>query len=335
MANDLFIIAELGVNHDGYAEKAIDLVRAAKQAGADAVKTQVWTTEEVYARSDPRFDTIKRLELNRDQVRAIKVACDAIGIEFFATPDDMEWARFLKEIGVKRMKTSSQDVTNLPFLREIGALGLPVIYSTGACSWKELEAGWEAIRAGQMDGGDYSFPDVLHCVSAYPALDLDQMNLNVLKEIGGHYGWPLASIGLSDHTIGSPKAAVTALALGATIFEKHLTLDVNAPGPDHMASTTPGPFSGYVESLREAYRMLGDGVKRLMPCEEETRKHGQRFAALRADRPAGHRLIWDDLCFMKIGHGVDPQRARELIDKNVRIEFDVPAFTSLASVTVC
>lgn len=331
--SELFIVAEIGVNHDGYVSVAMQLATAAKAAGADAVKTQVWTTEEVYARTDPRFDTIKRLELTRDQIGVLKEHCDNIGIEFFATPDDIGWAHFLKGLGVKRMKTSSQDVTNLPFLREIGALGLPVIYSTGACTPEEMQAGYDALKDGINNGGDYSFPSVLHCVSAYPA-PLDQMNLSVLKEIFDRFGEPLAPIGLSDHTT-SIEAAIVAVGLGATIFEKHLTLDVNAAGPDHAASLDPIHFAGYVKAIRSAHRMLGDGKKRVMPCEEETRKHGQRFAALRADRPAGHLLAWDDLCFMKIDHGVPPHLARGIIERGARLVSDVAAFTSLANIGLC
>lgn len=325
--SNLFIIAEIGVNHDGYAERAIELARAAKSAGADAVKTQVWTTEEVYRRDDPRFDTIKALELTREQVGDIKSFCDDIGIEFFATPDDIGWAHFMKGLGVKRMKTSSQDVTNLPFLREIGRLGMPVIYSTGACTLEEMVAGYDALKEGIDDGGNYGFPTVLHCLSSYPA-PLDQMNLRVLpNEIFSRWGEPLAPFGLSDHTHGV-HAAMVAVGMGATVFEKHLTLDMGASGPDHAASAEPGPFAAYVRLIHEAYAALGDGLKRIMPCELEARRNGQRFLAFRRSMKAGEVIASDDLICMKLGAGLPPSRAAAFVGCTLAV--DVEAYSGVS-----
>ncbi|HVM96590.1 MAG TPA: N-acetylneuraminate synthase family protein, partial [Candidatus Acidoferrales bacterium] len=177
--------------------------------------------------------------------------------------------------GVKRIKTSSQDVTNLSFLREIGKLGLPVILSTGACTKREMLDAMVAVN-----GYGYESPQrpltVLHCVSAYPA-PLDQMNLSVITDLRrSFYG----RVGLSDHTQGLV-AALTALGLGARVFEKHLTLDTTQLGPDHAASADPVQMSDYVYRLRQAYTALGDGIKRIMPCEMENRKRYEKFIAPR------------------------------------------------------
>lgn len=263
----LEIIAEIGVNHNGRVQQAMMLAECAKHAGCTAVKTQLWNTERVYPRD--RWDQMKRLELSRDSIKILSAFCAGIGIEFICTPDEIEDAIFLKDLGIKRMKTSSQDVTNLKFLRQIGELGLPVIFSTGACGWNEMMEGRAAI--GRMD------TTVLHCVSAYPA-PLEEMNLRVLDHLSSM--WPERRIGLSDHTIGD-EAAVMAVAMGATVFEKHLTFSRFSEGPDHFASITMDMMRAYVKRLQTCYAALGSGDKRVMPCELENRKKFEAFIAPR------------------------------------------------------
>ncbi len=258
------VIGEIGVCHNGDFATACALVDAAMDAGCTAVKTQLFDPDRVYA-GWPEHALMKKLALSRQQIVDLKGYCDRRGTELIVTPDEIEDAVFLKSIGVKRIKTSSQDVTNLPFLRAIGALGLPVIFSTGACSWDELCAGVKETRAAT----------ILHCVSAYPA-PLDEMNLKVIADLD----WFPCNVGLSDHTEGN-EAAMLALALGATVFEKHITLDKNQDGPDHAASATPDEMWEYVQALKRAEAALGDGIKRVMPCEVENRKRYERFIAPR------------------------------------------------------
>ena len=267
------IIAEGGINHQGDFNTACRLVEAAIDAGCTAFKTQIFDSERVY--QGEKIAEMKKLELGRRGIRDLKAYCDGRGIELIVTPDEIQDARFLKEIGLKRIKTSSQDVTNLLFLGRIDDLGLPVILSTGACTWDELDAAVLEVMGCLSPGGA-----ILHCVSAYPA-PLDQMNLRIISRLCHYYG---ARMGLSDHTEGC-EAAMLALALGATVFEKHLTLDKNQSGPDHAASMTPVELRGYVLTLKRCESALGDGDKRVMPCEEENREKFLRFVEYRKGLP--------------------------------------------------
>lgn len=269
------IIAEIGVNHDGSFTRAIELIDAAKDCGCDTVKFQLWSTERVYPRE--RWSEMKALEFTRAAIAELKLYCDRIGIGFLCTPDELDDAVFLKSIGCARIKTSSQDVTNTAFLRGVAALGLPMIVSTGAASMPEVRKAHFVVSNEQSHTRVLPIT-LLHCVSAYPA-PLDQMNLRVVANM--RWFNPSATvIGLSDHTIGTT-AALLALALGATVFEKHLTHDVCARGPDHAASANPALMKWYVAALREAERALGDGNKRVMPCEVENRKQYEAFIAAR------------------------------------------------------
>lgn len=327
-----FVIAEAGVNHNGELLLALALVDAAVAAGCDAIKFQTWITDKVYSRtrstkpdyqvaaataSQGEYELIHQLELSFDSFKTIKQYCDRRGILFFSTPDEMESAHFLVELGVPFIKTGSQDVTNLPFLRQIAQLGVPVIYSTGACTLPELVAGAEAILREKAQ------LSILHCVSAYPA-PLEQMNLKMIPALRSLFGVP---VGLSDHTVG-PEAAYAALALGARIFERHLTLDRSMPGPDHQASLDPATMKAYVNGLRALWTGLGDGQKRIMPCEENTRFAFRRFIVAQRDLRAGEMLSEDDVCFKKVGSGLEPDKLAGLIGR--RIIVDLAADTPLA-----
>jgi len=308
---NLFIIAEAGVNHNGSLDTAFKLVDAAVQAGCDAVKFQTWVTEKVYSReksikpdyqiratgtAESEFDTIKKLELSYEDFRRIKDYCDRSGILFFSTPDESASADFLAGLGVALMKTASQDVTNTPFLRHVARLGMPVIFSTGASTLTELVEGVETILAETRE------LIILHCISSYPA-PMEQMNLSMIPTLRRMFG---LSVGFSDHTTGA-EAACAAVALGARIFEKHLTLDKTMDGPDHQASLDPEEMRRYCQSLRSVYAALGNGVKRVMPCEENTRKAFRRFLVAARDLPVGTILSAQDLYFKKVVDGIAPR----------------------------
>lgn len=270
------IVAEAGINHNGSIETAFKLVDAAKIAGCDVFKTQLFDTERVYP--PERWPEMKMLELERDEIVRLKDYTELSGLEFLCTPDEIEDAEFLKSIGVKRIKTSSQDVTNIKFLQQVSDLGIPMILSTGACSSREMD---RAIFATM--GVRYKTDlTVLHCVSCYPAPP-EQMNLTVIDRIA-RSGSILARrglrVGLSDHTRGYD-AALIALGKGAVMFEKHLTLDTSQAGPDHHASLDPSEMLEYVRTIRRGELMLGDGIKRVMPCEEHNRQRFEEFIAAR------------------------------------------------------
>lgn len=307
----LFIIGEAGVNHNGDIDLALRLVDAAVEAGCDAVKFQTWITEKVYSRSksikpdyqqrttnvaESEFETIKALELSFEDFGRIKNYCDQRGILFFSTPDEADSANFLAKLGMSLMKTASQDVTNTPFLRYVAGLGMPVIFSTGACTLTELAEGVEAILAETKE------LIILHCVSSYPA-PMEQMNLNLILNLRRMFG---CHVGLSDHTTGT-EVACAAIALGARVFEKHLTLDKSMKGPDHQASLEPDEMRHYCQTLRCIRTALGDGIKRVMPCEESTRKAFRRFVVAARNLPAGTVLNAQDVCFKKVVNGIAPR----------------------------
>jgi N,N'-diacetyllegionaminate synthase len=308
---DLFVIAEAGVNHNGKVETALQLVDAAVRGGCNAVKFQTWITEKVYSRDksvkpeyqsrttsaiESEFETIKNLELSYEDFGRIKGYCDQKGILFFSTPDEVDSADFLARLGVGLMKTASQDVTNTPFLRYVARLGLPVIFSTGACTLTELAEGVETILAETLE------LIILHCVSSYPA-PAEHMNLSLIPNLQHMFGCP---VGLSDHTTGA-EIACAAVALGARVFEKHLTLDKTMSGPDHQASLDPQEMLHYCRSLRSVRAALGDGVKRIMPSEENTRRAFRRFLVAARDLPAGTVIGPLDIHFKKVVDGIAPR----------------------------
>lgn len=320
---DLFIIAEAGVNHNGKLETALQLVDAAVAAGCSAVKFQTWITEKVYSRdksikpeyqtrttsaTESEFDTIKKLELSFEDFRHIKAYCDERGILFFSTPDEVDSADFLATLGVELIKTASQDVTNAPFLKHVARLGLPVIFSTGASTLTELAEGVETILAETRE------LVILHCVSSYPA-PVEQMNLALIPNLRGMFGCP---VGLSDHTTGT-EAACAAVALGARVFEKHITLDKTMSGPDHQASLSPEEMLHYCRTLRSIRAALGDGVKRIMPSEEDTRRAFRRFVVAARDLPAGTVVGPLDIHFKKVVDGISPRYLDMVIGARVAV----------------
>jgi N,N'-diacetyllegionaminate synthase len=259
------IIAEIGVNHNGNPRIAIELINAAKAAGCDVVKFQLWNTERVYPRE--RWEEMKALELTRDQIAALPKICDDKGIRFLCTPDDIDDAQFLYDIGCRRLKIGSSNVTNLPLLREVATMNVGLTISTGASNLREVCDVIEAIRPAG------SRVNLLHCVSSYPA-PLAEMNLRVMTQLQA-FGFP---VGLSDHTVGTT-AAMLALAMGASTIEKHLTFDRAAVGLDHRASLDPVGMKHFVDTLRICEEALGDGRKRIMPCEAANRLEYDRFVA--------------------------------------------------------
>jgi N,N'-diacetyllegionaminate synthase len=248
------IIAELGINHDGQLGKAMHLMREAKRCGADVAKFQTYDAQEITL-PGPHRDMLAKYQLSHDDHRALKAEADILGIEFMSSPFDIKSAVFLKELGVKRLKIGSGELTNLPFIREVSALGLPLIVSTGMATFEECRAACAVI--------DSRTPlTLLHCVSAYPA-KVAGYNLSVMRLLTRMCCVP---VGLSDHTIGD-HLAIAAVAMGATIIEKHLTLCFEDIGPDHAASMEPFEFGEMVRKIRDVESAMGDGVKRPTPEE--------------------------------------------------------------------
>ncbi|MEK7416073.1 MAG: N-acetylneuraminate synthase family protein, partial [Planctomycetota bacterium] len=267
------LIAEAGVNHDGDPAKAIALVRAAAGAGADAVKFQAFRTDALvtahankasYQQSTTgagdQASMLRKLELNESHFRALKDESERLGLVFLCTPFDDESADMLRRIGVHGFKLGSGELTNHPLLARLAGWGLPLIVSTGMSTLDEVEDA--ATRISSAGDPPTAW---LHCVSQYPAPEA-QSNLRAMDSLRLSLGGP---VGMSDH---SPGHAVTlaAVARGAQVIEKHLTLDRMAPGPDHAASIEPGALSELVRQVRLIESALGDGIKQPAACELDT-----------------------------------------------------------------
>jgi len=328
-----FIIAEAGVNHDGDPEAALALVEAAAAAGADAVKFQTFRASELVTATAPQaaYQTrnlgeaeaqramLERLELGPDVFASLKARAEAKGLLFLSTPFDSASALLLHRLGVAAFKLGSGELTNLPFLAEIAALGRPMIISTGMADLDECLAAAAAIQAT----GPTALA-VLHCVSCYPAPP-EQYNLRALDSLAT--ALPTAVIGLSDHSLGN-EVSLAGVARGAAVLEKHLTLDRHRRGPDHAASAEPGEFAALVRQVRLVESALGDGIKRPMPCEGNVRQVARRSLVAARDLPAGHRLSVGDLRCKRPGTGLSPGRLREILGR--RLKRPLPAEALLA-----
>jgi N,N'-diacetyllegionaminate synthase len=316
-----FVIAEAGVNHNGDLDLARRLVDAAAEAGADAVKFQTFRTEALVSGAAPKaryqVETtgeresqramLARLELSAEAHAGLRDHATRRGLVFFSTPFDEASADLLARLGVELLKIPSGEVTNLPLLRHVAAKRLPVLLSTGMCTLEEVAAAVEAIRAA----GDPPLA-ILHCVSAYPA-PAEDTNLRAMETLRARFGVP---VGLSDHSLGL-EIALAAVARGAAVLEKHLTLDRALPGPDHRASLEPADFGALVRGVRAIESALGDGAKRPMPSELDTRAVARRSLVAARPLPAGHRLTRDDIAIKRPGTGIPPGELERLLGRRL------------------
>lgn len=287
--NHTLIIAEAGVNHNGNVEFALKLCKAAKEAGADVVKFQTWKTEKLITRTvsqadyqtentgkqESQFDMLKRLELSYDDFRKVKAYCDEIGIQFASTADEEESLDFIVSLGIPFIKIPSGEITNIPFLRKIGGKNLPIIISSGMATLAEVDVALQTLKeAGATD------ITLLHCTTNYPC-PMEDVNLNAMQTLKDAFK---ISVGYSDHTKGI-EVPIAAVAMGASVIEKHFTLDRNMEGPDHLASTEPDEFKKMVESIRNIEKAMGNGEKVPTKSEKDISKVVlKRIVASRAIR---------------------------------------------------
>jgi N,N'-diacetyllegionaminate synthase len=321
-----FVIAEAGVNHNGDMALARQLVEAAAAAGADAVKFQTFSASNLVSVDAPKatYQTIndnsgsqrqmlERLELSPEQHLELAKYCHHCGIGFLSTAFGLSELEMLLELGIGAIKVASGEITHRPLLEAMAAAAaarkLPVYLSTGMSTMGEVE---EALQVFLEAGLSRSQVTLLHCLSAYPAPE-EQINLYALNTLASAFGCP---VGYSDHTLGVT-APVAAVALGALVIEKHLTLDVNLSGPDHRASLEPNQFAEMVAAIRTCERMLGDGIKQPQPAELNTREVARRsIRATRALRP-GELLTPADLLYQRPADGLSPMRYLQLLNRPV------------------
>jgi len=308
----VFVIAEAGVNHNGQLELALRLCDAARASGADAVKFQTFRAQDLAVPGAPaadyqvrqtgdsdQFEMLRRLELAEDELAQIKRHCERIGIEFFSTPFSVDAVDMLVRLGVGRLKLSSGELTHRALVRHAAATQLPLLVSTGMATLDEVR---EALGWVQEVRPDLADVTVLHCTSAYPAQDAT-LNLRAIQTMGRDLG---VAMGYSDHSLGI-EATLAAVALGATVIEKHLTLDCTLPGPDHAASLEPDGFARLVQGVRRVAQMLGDGVKVPHPAERNTADVARRSVVAAVDIPPGMPISAQMLACRRPAGGIAPR----------------------------
>lgn len=322
MTKPCFIIAEAGVNHNGSLESAFELAAAANEAGADAVKFQTFVASELATPEAPKasyqsrhtgsgesqLEMLARLELSFADFTRIKQHCDRLGILFLSTAFDTPSLKFLADLGVPSFKIPSGEVTNLPYLQQIGRYRRPVLLSTGMCNLGEVEQAIEVLyREGTTD------IVLLHCVSNYPAAP-EEANLRAMQTLAGAFGLP---VGYSDHTLGS-EVCLAAVALGATVIEKHFTLDCNLPGPDHKASLEPAELASLVRAVRKVEASLGSGRKRPTASEADTAAVARKSLVCATDLPAGTVIIPEMIAVRRPGTGLPPSMYSFVLGRTLR-----------------
>lgn len=316
-----FIIAEAGVNHNGSVDTGTALIDAAAAAGADAVKFQTFTAATLVTQRAERaayqqrnmggdegqYAMLKRLELSHAEFAALNAHADRCGITFLSTPFDDASARFLvEELGMTPIKIPSGEVNNLPFLRYLASFRRPVILSTGMSDIDEVDQALVALRED-----DAALPvTLLHCTTNYPC-PFDEVNLRAMATLRHRFGCP---VGYSDHTMGI-EVPIAAAAMGATVIEKHFTLDRAAPGPDHRCSLEPDELRRMVAAIRHIETALGDGTKRPTAAETAIRSLVRRSLVARRDLPAGAMLTRADLQSKRPAGGIPPAAIDQIVGR--------------------
>ncbi len=291
-----FIIAEIGLNHNGEIDLAKKMIKKAKKCGADAAKFQMFDTSELYSRDHKLFDTFESLQLSREGWREVKDFAEKENILFTASVFDKNSVDLLDELKSPMFKIASGDLTHIPLLDHISRKDKPTIISTGLSNISEVE---EAVNTFYSNGNRKI--SLLHCVSNYPS-SLADLNLNVIETLKRSFRVP---VGFSDHTLGTT-APVTAVASGADIIEKHFTLDRNMEGPDQKLSLPPDMFDGMVEKIREIEKGLGDGLKK--PVEDEKMiKNARRGITARCTIKEGEEIKEEHLKITRPEIGIKPK----------------------------
>jgi N,N'-diacetyllegionaminate synthase len=314
-----FVIAEIGVNHDGSAQRAVELVRIAKSCGADAVKIQLFRAsllmhsssefaeyQKQRAPGDSPSDMLRRYELSSKDVQKVVRTIREMNLVPLATPFSPPDVETITAMRLPAVKIASPDLVNRPLLARAAALGRPLLVSTGAATIEEVER-----TVGWLRKWNAPFA-LLHCVSGYP-VPAAQANLCWIQELAQRFGVP---VGYSDHTTDVLTGALAAAA-GALVVEKHLTYDRSARGPDHSASADPDQFFRYVKQIREADQMRGAPGKRVLPVEEDVRTLSRQSLVVRREMKAGEVLRLQDLAVQRPGTGLSPALIEEAVGRKI------------------
>ena len=327
-SHKVFIIAEAGVNHNGSLELAKKMIDAAEEAGADAVKFQTFKAEKVVSRYAPKaeyqkktttagesqLEMIKKLELDAAAHQTLIDYCKKRNIQFLSTPFDFESIDLLNELGLDIFKIPSGEITNLQYLRKIGALKKEVILSTGMADLGEIEDALDVLTGAGTKLKDIT---VLHCNTEYPT-PVEDVNLKAMLTIKAAF--PGVNIGYSDHALGI-EVPIAAVAMGATIIEKHFTLDKNMEGPDHKASLEPHELKAMVCAIRNIEKALGAGIKKPSPSELKNKPIARKSIVAAKPIDAGEKFTNDNLTVKRPGTGISPMRWDEILGKHAQKKY--------------
>jgi len=325
--NQVLIIAEAGVNHNGDLDIAKKMIEAACEAGADAVKFQTFKAELLVCKAAPKaqyqlkttdqnesqFEMIRNLELDIDTHKSLIGYCQRQGIVFMSSPFDLESVALLDQLGLDIFKIPSGEIINLPYLRKIGKLNKKVILSTGMAELREVEQAMDILT---RSGTRLENITVLHANTEYPT-PMEDVNLNAMVTMRETLG---VEVGYSDHTLGI-EVAVAAVALGACVIEKHLTLDRTMPGPDHKASLEPREFKSMVGAIRNIEAALGDGVKKPSPSELKNKPVARKSLVAVRDIGPGEVFSEENIIAKRPGTGISPMRWDEVLRLKAKRHF--------------
>ena len=326
MSNTL-IIAEAGVNHNGNIEMALQLIEKAAEAGVDYVKFQTFKSEKLVSRyatkaeyqkantdgDDSQLKMLQQLELSHNDHLLLIEHCKKCGIKFLSTAFDLESIDFLSSLNLDLWKIPSGEITNLPYLRRIAQKGGKVIMSTGMCSVEDIEA---ALSVLTNNGTALKDITLLHCNTEYPTPWAD-VNLRAMHDIANRFN---VQVGYSDHTRGI-EVPIAAVALGATVIEKHFTLDNNLPGPDHKASLEPHQLKMMVESIRHIEEALGNGVKDISNSERKNIAIARKSIVAATTIKKGELFTEENLTIKRPGGGISPMKWDEIIGTTASRDF--------------
>lgn len=327
MKERILIIAEAGVNHNGDIQMAKRLIDEAAAAGADLVKFQTFKASrqvtlgakkaeyqiQTTDSSESQHAMLKRLELTEAMHYELIAYCASRHIGFFSTGFDIECVDLLVRMGQEQFKIPSGEITNLPYLRHIGRLGKKIILSTGMATLGEIET---AIDVLENAGTPRSMLTVLHCTTEYPT-PMAEVNLRAMQSLRTAFG---VDVGYSDHTQGI-EVAIAAVAMGASVIEKHFTLDRTLPGPDHQASLEPAELRDMVTAIRNIEVALGDGIKRLTPSEVRNKFVARKSLVASRKIKVGEVFTVDNLTTKRPGSGISAMRWDEFLGKKAQRDF--------------
>lgn len=319
------IIAEAGVNHNGDLALAKKMAIAAREAGADVVKYQTAVPELVVSRfaekaeyqkeqtgaGESQLEMTRRIHFGFDAHRELKEYCDGLGVQYLSTPFDLASVDFLASLNLPVYKIPSGEITNLPYLERIAALGKPIILSTGMSTLAEIDDALNVLARGGAGA-----VTLLHCNTEYPTPYADA-NLRAMLELKERFGCP---VGYSDHTPGW-EADVAAAALGACIIEKHFTLDKTLPGPDHKASLEPDELAAMIRAVRNTEAALGDGHKHVTQSEAKNMPIARKSIVAKRDIAAGEIFTEENIITKRPGDGVSPMRWHEVLGMRAKRAF--------------